>query len=105
MSKIEHTPGPWTREREIFLGKLGEDPDRAVVEFQRDGVTIGYWYDCEWDGYSPNSQLIEAVTDLLTACVKAVGPLVVARQHIENDGGVTAAALTGVLDAIAKATH
>lgn len=69
VSATEHTPGPWTIERELTeAGTEADAQGRCGVEVHSGGYHIGTWIDSNWDGSSPNARLIAAAPDLLAAC-------------------------------------
>ena len=64
---MSNAPGPWVLERETPFECIGTDPRRLCSEVQARGFTIGYWVSFEWDGHSPDAELIAAAPELLAA--------------------------------------
>jgi hypothetical protein len=76
--------GPWREEREYVDGG---------VEIQtHDGYCIGIWNDNDWNGYSPNSQAIAAVPELIAALQIMLSQFKDNVQYAENedDGDIVA---------------
>jgi hypothetical protein len=63
----KHTPGPWMLERETPFEEIGTDPRKLCSEVQARGFTVGYWVPFEWDGHSPDANLIAAAPEMLEA--------------------------------------
>jgi hypothetical protein len=61
------TPGPWNLEREVILKEEERTGSRIGSQIMnKEGWEIGEFFDSEWEGHSPNCQLIATSRELLS---------------------------------------
>jgi len=78
MSK--HTAGPWEQD-----GMEIARTDKQGVKIYHNGFHLGTWVENDWDGQSPNSNLMIAAPDLLEACKLVITSLkIVSQENLIN---------------------
>ena len=89
--------GPWSLEGEVYLRKIGFDPNKPCIEVHANGFVIGYWVDSEWDGHGPIAELIHALPDLVDGCYAALAYLADPRSKFKANRDAATETIRGAL--------